>query len=78
MDEPSLLLVLSALDLSLLILALSVYSGLFCKGSESGGAEIGICCTPGLSRVGVGEGVISVEGETSTSSASRYHFRRRV
>jgi hypothetical protein len=77
-DEPSLLLVLSALDLSLLILALSVYSGLFCKGSESGGAEIGICCTPGLSRVGVGEGVISVEGETSTSSASRYHFRRRV
>lgn len=27
---------------------------------------------------GVGEGVISVEGETSTSSASRYHFRRRV
>lgn len=31
-----------------------------------------------LVRVGVGEGVISVEGETSTSSASRYHFRRRV
>lgn len=31
-----------------------------------------------LLRVGVGEGVISVEGETSTSSASRYHLRRRV
>lgn len=31
-----------------------------------------------LLRVGVGEGVISVEGDTSTSSASRYHFRRRV
>jgi hypothetical protein len=77
-DEPSLLLVLSALDLPLLILALSVYSGLSCKGSESGGAEIVVCCAPGLSRVGVGEGVISVEGETSTSSASRYHFRRRV
>lgn len=31
-----------------------------------------------LLRVGVGEGVTSVEGEISTSSASRYHFRRRV
>jgi hypothetical protein len=31
-----------------------------------------------VARVGVGEGVISVDGETSTSSASRYHFRRRV
>ncbi len=29
-------------------------------------------------RVGVGAGVISVEGETSTSSASLYHFLRRV
>ena len=28
--------------------------------------------------LGVGTGVISVEGVTSTSSASRYHFRRRV
>lgn len=28
--------------------------------------------------VGVGEGVTSVEAVTSTSSASRYHFRRRV
>lgn len=27
---------------------------------------------------GVGGGVTSVEGETSTNSASRYHFRRRV
>ena len=27
---------------------------------------------------GVGMGVTSVEGVTSTSSASRYHFRRRV
>lgn len=80
-DEPSLLLVLSALDLPLLILALSVYSG---KGSvndgeEIGVPEIGVCCAPGLvSRVGVGEGVISVEGEISTNSASRYHFLRRV
>jgi hypothetical protein len=30
------------------------------------------------SRRGVGMGVMSVEGVTSTSSASRYHFRRRV
>jgi hypothetical protein len=29
-------------------------------------------------RVGVGEGVISVLADTSTSSASRYHFLRRV
>jgi hypothetical protein len=29
-------------------------------------------------RFGVGEGVISVDGVTSTSSASRYHFLRRV
>ena len=28
--------------------------------------------------VGVGDGVTSVEGVTSTSSASRYHFLRRV
>ncbi len=80
-DEPSLLLVPSALDLPLLILALSAYSG---RGSvkDGGGivvAKVGVCCAPGLvSRVGVGAGVISVEGETSTSSASRYHFRRRV
>ena len=30
------------------------------------------------SRRGVGTGVMSVDGVTSTSSASRYHFRRRV
>jgi hypothetical protein len=30
------------------------------------------------SRRGVGMGVTSVEGVISTSSASRYHFRRRV
>lgn len=29
-------------------------------------------------RVGVGEGVTSVLAVTSTSSASRYHFLRRV
>lgn len=29
-------------------------------------------------RVGVGEGVISVDVVTSTSSASLYHFLRRV
>jgi hypothetical protein len=80
-DEPSLLLVLSALDLPLLILALSVYSGTGSvnDGVEIGVAEVGVCCAPGLvSRVGVGEGVISVEGEISTNSASRYHLRRRV
>jgi hypothetical protein len=81
LDEPSLLLVLSALDLPLLILALSVYSGTGSvnDGVEIGVAEVGVCCAPGLvSRVGVGEGVISVEGEISTNSASRYHLRRRV
>ena len=30
------------------------------------------------SSLGVGMGVMSVDGVTSTSSASRYHFRRRV
>ena len=29
-------------------------------------------------RLGEGKGVISVDGETSTNSASRYHFLRRV
>lgn len=80
-EEPSLLLVLSALDLPLLILALSTYSGRD-SVKDGGGivvARVGVCCAPGLvSRVGVGAGVISVEGETSTNSASRYHFRRRV
>jgi hypothetical protein len=79
--EPSLLFVLSAFDFPLLILALSMYSGMCSvnEGEVVGIAEIGVCCDPGLvSRVGVGEGVISVEGETSTSSASRYHLRRRV
>jgi hypothetical protein len=79
--ELSLLFMLSALDLPLLILALSVYSGLLSgnEGVDVGAGEICVCCAPGLvSRVGVGEGVISVEGETSTSSASRYHLRRRV
>jgi hypothetical protein len=79
--ELSLLFVLSALDLLLLILALSMYSGICSvnEGVNVSGAEIGVLCAPGLvSRVGVGEGVISVEAETSTSSASRYHLRRRV
>jgi hypothetical protein len=49
-DEPSLLLVLSALDLPLLILALSTYSG---RGSVKDGgdivvAKVGVCCAPGL------------------------------
>lgn len=75
-EDPSLLLVLSALDLALLMLALSVNSG---NGSIINCVETGVTCAPGLvSRVGVGDGVISVDGETSTSSASRYHFRRRV
>jgi len=33
---------------------------------------------PETSARGVGEGVMSVEGVTSTSSASRHHLRRRV
>lgn len=32
----------------------------------------------GVDGIGVRGGVTSVEGEISTSSASRYHFRRRV
>jgi hypothetical protein len=46
----------------------------------SGGGEDGnVRGTEGLAlRVGVGEGVTSVEGVTSTNSASRYHFLRRV
>ena len=56
-------------------------------------AAVGLGAAPGLavgvgvagsaasatgSSLGVGMGVTSVEGVTSTSSASRYHFRRRV
>ena len=74
--EPSLLLVfvklLSALDLPLLMLSLSLYSGTVSM-------KLDCCCEPEFdSRFGVGEGVISVDAEISTNSASRYHFRRRV
>ena len=58
-------------------------SVLFTLSAYSGGASEGLGMdvrdvSGVVLRVGVGEGVISVEGETSTSSASRYHFRRRV
>lgn len=71
------------LSLSLsLSLSVMLYSG---GGLVNGGKEIvlveavGVRVASGLVlRVGVGDGVISVEGDTSTSSASRYHLRRRV
>jgi hypothetical protein len=70
------LLDLSLLDLSLLMLILSVYSGGGSAKTAAIGVRVGVSGL--LLRVGVGEGVISVEGETSTSSASRYHLRRLV
>jgi hypothetical protein len=56
---------------------------LFTLSAYSGGASEGLVMdvrvvSGVLLRVGVGDGVISVEGEISTSSASRYHFLRRV
>lgn len=68
--KPELLLcVLFTLFVLSKLLTLSAYS---CAGSEVGlGAGVG----SGLELiVGVGEGVISVLGDISTSSASLYHF----
>lgn len=54
------------------------------KGAELTDVEVvvvfvsGFAVRGGEMERGVGEGVISVLGDTSTSSASRYHFRRRV
>lgn len=45
---------------------------------EEGVGVVGSAASAIGSRRGVGTGVTSVEGVTSTSSASRYHFRRRV
>lgn len=44
-------------------------------GDVFDGEEIVVVFT---SRTGLGTGVGSVDGVTSTSSASRYHFLRRV
>ena len=76
-----LLLILPALKLELLLsklLMLSAYSG---GGKFSFSVwERGCCMTSAfvLVRLGVVAGVTSVLGVISTSSASRYHFRRRV
>jgi hypothetical protein len=60
--------------LLLVLLTLSAYSG-----GASEGLVTDVRAVSGvLLRVGVGEGVISVLGVISTSSASRYHFLRRV
>lgn len=65
------LFVLFALFVLSKLLTLSAYSG-------GGGSEVvvaGVRKTSELElSVGVGEGVISVLGDTSTSSASLYHF----
>jgi hypothetical protein len=73
-------LALSLLDLSLLMLSLMLILSVYSGGGSAKTAEIGVWVGVSglLLRVGVGEGVISVEGETSTSSASRYHLRRLV
>jgi hypothetical protein len=72
-----LLLILPVLNpdpLLLVLFTLSAYSG-----GASEGLVMDVRAVSGeLLRVGVGDGVISVEEEISTSSASRYHFRRRV
>ena len=60
--------------LLLVLFTLSAYSG-----GASDGLVIEVRVVSGVElRVGVGEGVISVEGEISTNSASRYHFLLRV
>lgn len=56
--------------LLLVLLTLSAYSG---GGSEGLVKDVRVVSGV-LLRVGVGEGVIWVLGEISTSSASRYHF----
>ena len=50
-----------------------------CDGRlEDGVGVVGSAASAIGSRRGVGTGVMSVDAVTSTSSASRYHFRRRV
>lgn len=55
-------------------------SSSYCGGGSADGAvDTGVRVAVGLVlRVGVGEGVTSVLADTSTSSASLYHFLRRV
>ena len=60
--------------LLLVLFTLSAYSG---GASEELVMDLRVISGVVL-RVGVGEGVISVDGEISTSSASRYHFLRLV
>jgi hypothetical protein len=72
-----LLLILPGLNPELLLLVLFTLSAY--SGGASEGLVMDVRVVSGvLLRVGVGDGVISVEGEISTSSASRYHFLRRV
>jgi hypothetical protein len=70
--------ILNPLLLLLLILELSDCSGGGVLEEEKEDKRVRSDIESGLSCVGVGEGVISVLELTSTSSASRYHFRRRV
>lgn len=61
-------------SLLLVLFTLSAYSG-----GASEGLVMDVRAVSGVVlRVGVGEGVISVDAEISTSSASRYHFLRLV
>ena len=69
------LLILPGLKPELLVLLLSLLISSEYLGGGSERFETGARLTSILlSRVGVGEGVISVLGDISTSSASRYHF----
>lgn len=53
--------------------------GLWLEAAPASSASEWMAVSAGAFAVfGVGEGVISVDGVTSTSSASRYHLRRRV
>lgn len=69
---------LNPLLLLLFILELSEYSRGGVLEEEKEDKRVRADVESRLSWVGVGEGVISVLELTSTSSASRYHFRRRV
>jgi hypothetical protein len=66
--------------LSVLVVVLAL-DGYLLRGVERAMEGVGVGDSVAWSigsRRGVGMGVTSVEGVISTSSASRYHFRRRV